>query len=166
MRQKGRGMIFPFLPSVQVQIDKGFSLIKWWMTSPLYLPRKPKQVERFAKYTEGSAFSSKNKYWKRTKRNSIQTTAPKKSFSERMRILLLTGVGRKCTSLLGIKNNQVAMDEAKRDPSLPLVPEWSPNATFPCISTSQFHPGGKNIQADSPAWIFAGVGFDSGLEQC
>lgn len=95
----------------------------WRMTSPLYLPKKPKQAEHFAKRTKGSAFSSKKKYLKRTKRNLIQTTAQKKSFSERMRILQLTGVGRKLASLLDIKKNQIAMNETRRDPSLPLVPE-------------------------------------------
>lgn len=52
-------------------------------------------------------------------------------------------MGRKYTSLLDIKNNQIAMDKAKRDPTLPLVPEWNPNVTFPHISTSQFPPEGK-----------------------
>lgn len=67
LRQTGRGTIFPFLPSVQVQIDKGFNPIKWWMTSPLHLPRKPKQAQHFAKYTEGQLTVQKRKTWKEQK---------------------------------------------------------------------------------------------------
>lgn len=67
------------------------------MTSPLYLPKKPKQVEHSAKHTKGSAFSSKEKYLGKKKGNLIQTTAQKKkkkeSVSEMMRILPVTGWG-------------------------------------------------------------------------
>lgn len=34
------------------------------------------------------------------------------------------------------------MDKSRREPSLLLVPEWSPNETFPQVSTAQFSPGG------------------------
>lgn len=74
------------------------------MTSPLYLPKKPQEVKHSAKHTKGSAFSSKKKYSKRTKRNLIQTTAQKKeSFSEMMRILPVTRVERTRTSSLVLR---------------------------------------------------------------
>lgn len=60
-------MIFLILSSVWVQIDRGFSPIQWWTTSPLSLRKEPKQAQHFAEYTKGQLSVQTRKTWKEQK---------------------------------------------------------------------------------------------------
>lgn len=94
------------------------------MTSPFYFPKKPKQAQHFAKYTEGQLSVKKKGLENNTKEFNPNHCTKREPFSEKMRVLLLTEAGRKTASFLDIPRiYQIAMGNARRDANLPWVPE-------------------------------------------